>query len=371
MGRRWGKTFMAGSIGLACAARGAAVGWIVPTYKNAKPVWRFAANMVAPLSKHISTNKSDRVIEFPGDGWLGVYTADNPVSILGEAFDLLIIEEAARISPDVWPETLMPTLADRDGRAMLISTPRGKNWFWQEFQKGLADGVDWASFTAPSSANPNPAIRRAAARAKDRVADRTYRQEWLAEFIDDGGGVFRNVRQCLTAEEQDKAIDGHEYCIGVDWGRTEDRTVFFVLDMTTRKQAALDRMNDTAYSLQRMRLRALCDRFGNPGVIAELNSMGGPMVEQLQADGFNVTGFNTTNASKGQIVDALALAFEKGDIGILPDEVQIGELQAYESERLPSGLVRYSAPEGMHDDHVIAAALAWSGLGGGINLWTC
>ena len=93
--------------------------------------------------------------------------------------------------------------------------------------------------------------------------------------------------------------------------------------------------------------------------MAELNSMGGPLVEQLQADGLPVYGFNTTNASKALIIDALALAFERQTIAVLPDETLLNELAAYESERLPGGMLRYNAPAGMHDDTVIATALAW------------
>ena len=73
-------------------------------------------------------------------------------------------------------------------------------------------------------------------------------------------------------------------------------------------------------------------------------------------------GFQTTNASKTQAIDALALAFERGDLSIIPDPVMVGELQAYEMERLPSGMGRYSAPAGLHDDTVMALALAWQGV---------
>lgn len=73
-----------------------------------------------------------------------------------------------------------------------------------------------------------------------------------------------------------------------------------------------------------------------------------------------VRGVQLTNASKTHIIDSLAIAFERGDLKIIDDPVLMGELQAYESERLPSGLVRYNAPSGMHDDCCIALALAWA-----------
>ena len=59
-----------------------------------------------------------------------------------------------------------------------------------------------------------------------------------------------------------------------------------------------------------------------------------------------VSGIQITNAIKTNLVEGLSLAFEQGQIEILDDPVLIGELQAYESERLPSGLVRYSEPDG-------------------------
>ena len=70
----------------------------------------------------------------------------------------------------------------------------------------------------------------------------------------------------------------------------------------------------------------------------------------------------TTNASKAQAIDALSLAFEREELRILDEKALVAELQAYEMTRLPSGMLRYSAPQGMHDDCVISLALAWHGL---------
>jgi len=311
-----------------------------------------------------SVNKTDRVIEFKGGGWLGVYTADNADSILGEAFDLVVMDEAARVSPDVWPETIMPTLADRGGRAILISTPRGHNWFWDEWRRGHDSAFpEQASWQRPSSDNPNPRIQRAAEMARDRVPERVYLQEWMAEFIDDEGAVFRRLTEAATAEPQEAAVEDHDYIIGVDWGKHNDFTVLCVLDTTDGAVVAMDRFNRIDYALQRARLGALCERFPPVSIIAERNAMGEPIIEALLADDMPVRAFTTTNASKAAAIEGLALAFERGDIRIPPDSVLMGELQAYAAERLPSGMLRYSAPEGSHDDCVMALALAWYGGG--------
>jgi len=167
-----------------------------------------------------------------------------------------------------------------------------------------------------------------------------------------------------TSEPGDWDV-AHSFVIGVDWAKHQDYTVISVLNATLRRQVYLDRMSQIDYTLQVDRLRALCEKYRPDLVVAERNAMGEPLIEQLQRQGLPVQPFTTTNASKAQAIDALALAFERGDLQILPDPVQIGELQGYEAQRLPSGMLRYSAPEGMHDDTVIALALAWHGIVGG------
>jgi hypothetical protein len=92
--------------------------------------------------------------------------------------------------------------------------------------------------------------------------------------------------------------------------------------------------------------------------------MGGPVIEQLQQDGLKVKPFMTTNASKSEAIEALALAFERGEIQIPNDPTLISELQAFESKPLPSGIIRYEAPTGSHDDTVLALAIAGQGVAG-------
>lgn len=359
-GRRWGKTVLGGRLVMETLRQHGRVAWVAPTYKNARPLWRWCVQ-VSGSEPRLAVSTSERTITSDRGGFLGLYSGDNIDSIRGEAFHLVVIDEAAMLGPDAWTDAIMPTLADYDGDALLISTPKGRNWFWTEFVRAQADGQRSMAFTAPTSANPLPTIRRAAELARERVSDRTYRQEWLAEFIEDSG-VFRMVREAATAEAQAEPQAGHEYVIGVDWGRQDDATVFTVLDATSRTMAHIDRMTQTDYNLQVSRLRVLIERFRAQSVIAEYNSMGGPIIERLQADGLPIQAFTTTNASKAQAIDALVLAFERSELRILPEPLLLAELQAYAAERLPSGVVRYSAPNGLHDDYVMSLALAWHGI---------
>lgn len=359
MGRRWGKSFMGGIVTINVLRQGGRVAWIVPEYKNGRALWRFATNLCAPLVQAgiMQASKSERVITTSYGGYFGIYSADNIDSIRSEAFNLVVGDEAARITEEGWNDAVRPTLADADGDEILISTPKGKNWFYTEWVRGQAGQAGYMSWTAPSNANPMPTIQKAYELAKLRVPERTFMQEWDARFVEDGA-LFRNIHKLATLKPQEPQA-GRQYVIGVDWGRTEDATVFCVVDIAERKQVYMDRMTDTDFASQRIRLKVLSDRYNHAVCLVETNSIGQPQLEALQAMNMPVQGFQTTNATKQEIISALQLAFEQESIGLLDDTVQTAELMAYQSERLPSGLLRYGAPSGMHDDTVMALALAW------------
>jgi len=356
----WGKTRLGAALCIATALRGGTAWWVAPSYKTAAAGWRIIRWLARQIDG-VEIRLGDRMVTMPGGGWVQVRSADDPDSLRGEGLDLVVLDECAFMRESAWTESLRPSLSDREGKALFISTPKGRNWFFYRWQAGNLGEDEWASWNFPTGDNPyiNPAEIE---KAKAGLPDRIFRQEYLAEFIDDAGGVFRGVVQAMTATEQTKAIAEHGYIFGVDWGKSADFTVITVVDAKLRAVVAMDRFNQIDYSLQRARLGVLYEQFQPEQIIAESNSMGEPIIEQLRQDGLPVVPFLTTNASKTQAIEALALAIERQDISLIPDETLIAELQAYEAKRLPSGLLRYTAPEGMHDDCVMSLALAWQAI---------
>lgn len=360
-GRRFGKSRLASLRCVVAAMQGRRAWWVFPSYPMAAVGWRMLKRLAVQIPG-VVMREVDRLIEFPSGGAVQIRSADNPDSLRGESLDELIMDEAAFMREEAWTEALRPTLSDRKGRAVFISTPKGRNWFWRAWQLGQSGDPEWKSWQFPTTSNPyiDPAEVEAARR---NLPERIFAQEYLAEFIEDGGGVFRRVMEAATAEQEDVPDEHAEYLMGVDWGKLDDFTVLAVLNTTARRLVYLDRFNQIDYSFQLGRLQALYNRFRPVSIIAESNSMGEPLIEQLRRLGMPVQAFATTNASKTAAIEGLALAFEQGALSILNDPVLVGELLAYEMERLPGGLIRYGAPAGMHDDTVMALALAWSGIG--------
>ena len=356
-GRRFGKSTL-GVNRLVPALEGYPVAWFSPTYGMLTEIWRETKSHYHAVTAH--KDESRHRLELTTGGVIEFWSLTNFDNVRGRKYKHVVIDEAAmvRYLQEAWQAVIRPTLTDFEGSADLFSTPKGMNFFKTLFEWGQDEArEEWMSWRMPSSANPYlPAGEIEAARRE--LPERTFAQEYLAVFLEDAGGVFRKVTSALTATPQERALDGHHYVLGVDWGKQADFTVLSMIDTDLNEQVALERFNQIDYALQTARLEALVERFKPEMILAEKNSIGDPLIEQLVRKGMPVRPFNTTNASKTLAVEALALDLERGDLKLLDDPVQTAELQAFEAERLPSGLTRYSAPEGMHDDTVMALAIA-------------
>jgi len=356
-GRRWGKTQMAKLALVERAMRGQQTWWLAPTYSMASQVWRDLRRIGQALHGQISAQ--ERRIDLPNGGLMAARSAHMADWLRGAGLDYVVLDEAAYMSDEVWPQVVRPMLLDRRGGALFISTPRGQNWFWDVYRLGQdAQQPDWAAFHYPSASNPliDPAELEA---IRHITRERVWREEYLAEFVADEGAVFRLVRQAVRAPSQPVYQPDHVYSGGIDWGREDDYTAIVIVDASARQVVALDRFHQIGWAVQRDRLRRLADSWHPSVVYAESNAIGAPNVEALQAEGLPVRPFAMTASSKGPLIQALALAIEREELALLDDDTLIGELLAYGQERLPSGLYRYSAPPGGHDDTVIALALAW------------
>jgi hypothetical protein len=369
-GRRIGKTELAKDRLLEPALKGFPVAYFCPTYKMLTPVWKALVNLCAPITA--SKSEQEHSITLTTGGVIDCWSLDSADSTRGRKYKRAIIDEAAMVPnlENAWTAVIRPTLTDYAGDADFYSTPKGFNYFHQLWSLGQDPlKPNWKSWKFPTRMNPT-LPEGEVDEAREMLPASIFSQEYEAEFIDDASAVFRGVIAAATAKEQEQREKHHTYVIGVDLARQNDFSVFSVIDATTHELVVLDRFNHVEYMFQADRLLALCEKFCPKKVIVEENSnlaFGEYLYRIKYCDSSRnneivhlpLELFKTTNASKSEIIQSLSLAFEQKQIQILNEPVLVNELQAFAAERLPSGMFRYGAPEGMHDDCVISLALAW------------
>jgi predicted phage terminase large subunit-like protein len=190
-GRRWGKTRLGVWECLKVALEGGRAWWVAPAYKPADEGWIPLKRMAQEgLQGYAKVNLADKIVTFPNGGSVQVRSqTDDPNSLRGAGLDLLVMDEAALLDPETWYEILRPALADKAGRALFISTPRGmRNWFYDLWDKA-ADKADWERFQYPTSANPYIPQGEIGALMQD-MPSVYYRQEIEGEFMEVKGNRY-------------------------------------------------------------------------------------------------------------------------------------------------------------------------------------
>jgi len=362
-GRRWGKTRLGVNECLDVASKGGRAWWVSPSYKTSEVGWR-PLRQIGRNIPGADIRLVDRMVTLPGGGFVAVRSADNPDSLRGEGLDFVVMDECAFMKKEAWTEAIRPALSDRQGKALFISTPKGRNWFWENYQHGLTGDEGWASFSFPTASNPYIAPVEIESAKRD-LPELIFRQEYLAEFIDDEGSVFRRVQEAIRCEMIDKPVKDRQYVAGVDVAASVDYTVITVMDVQSKNVVYKDRFNRVDYNVLEDRLQSVYNRFKMDLMKIEANSIGQGVIDHLRNRNMNIIPFTTTNATKQTIITNLQSAFEHGEIGIYNDPILIGELLSYESKRTPSGSFSYNAPDGLHDDCVMSLALAWDCINAG------
>ena len=359
-GRRAGKTFMVARIAVRMANEGHRVLYIAPTNKQTTAFWDLVTDWLgdALLVGIAKKNEARRTMDLKlTGGRIEAMTGMKPDHLRGGFGDYIILDEYAYQSEDVYNKVVLPMVLDNDGTIVFISTPNLRNHFYHLYLRGLED-ERWEVFTFSSHDNPHLSESALAEMVQD-MTDVDYKQEILAEFVPGVGAVFT-----VRPEDFYKAVDnpglvheGHRLVAGLDWGQKVDYTALSVGCATCGKEVAIHRLKGVDYPTQRDFVKELLKEYKDIELLAESNSIGQPNIEQLWRDGVKVIPFNTNHTSKAGIIQGLRLAFHNQSWKWVDDRAAWLELEAFEMKISPSGLQQFSAPDGLHDDRVIARAL--------------
>ena len=353
IGRQFGKSMLAmnqiyfwliNDQGSKCA-------WVSPIYKQAKKVFDEMVEAFADTGL-IQKNSQDLTITF-GKSTLQFFSAERYDNIRGFTFDYLVCDEFAFIDAEAWTEVLRATVLVKGKKVLLVSTPKGKNHFFTAFQLEHSN-PQYKSFKMTSYDNPliDP---KEIDDARLTLPDHIFRQEYLAEFIDDAGSVFRNINDCVKT-----GITTGKLYAGIDLGRANDYTVLTIAD-SNDNEILCKRWRHMDWSTIITEIVNELNAY-KPKTLIESNGAQDAIFEMIQKrityGKSNVQPFVTTSKSKQTIIEDLIVAFEEKKIGIIGHDFQKHELEVFTYEyNMKTRQIKYSAPTGLHDDYVMSRAL--------------
>jgi phage FluMu gp28-like protein len=357
--------------------------WCAPVYKQAAIAFKLIGHLLPPERYRKRASQGEMVYELLYTNGkvrsiIDFRSADRPESLRGEGVHGAVIDEAGYWKRDSFI-SVMTTLTATQGKLRIISTPKGRNWFYEEWAKGWfpdqrAKNPEYASYQLPTSDNPfvKPEVIETLRR---NFTDKQFRQEILAEFLSDGAGVFNNISACQKAYLQRQPLPNRRYVMGIDWAKHEDYTVFIIMDADLKKVVWIERFQNMDWNYQIDRAIRVAKYWNRASILMDSTGAGDVPFDTIGSVYPNVEGYNIyNNEPKVRLVQTLQLALERGQItlpvtkGYGPDEDNDGilselgsqlehELMMYSGTATATGKMQYSAPEGYHDDMVIALAL--------------
>ena len=352
IGRQFGKTMLGINQMLYWAInhKGCNIAWVTPIYKQSKKVFD-EMEKVTKSSGLFEYNRSDLTIS-GFNSQIQFFSGERPDNIRGNTFDYLIVDEMAFTRPELWSEVLSATVLVKGKKVIFISTPKGKNHF---YQLSLQPNYDNRYKYFHYSSYDNPMIDAEDLEERKRsLPKHIFEQEYLAKFIDNASGLFKNVDSCVikTAERTQKLFGG------LDIGRADDYTVLTILNKNYQ-MVYVQRWRQQEWSKIIDEVAAKIREY-NAEIFVEVNNQGDVFFEMLQNKVYNnVQPYVTTTATKPIMIEDLAVHFENKDIGILNENWLVDELNAFTyiyNEK--TRRVQYGAPQGVHDDGVMSLALA-------------
>lgn len=362
-GRRFGKTLCACNeeAKFALDHAGVLCWWVAPTARQAKIAYRIMKRALAGVL--VNKNDSEFRLELVNGSVIECRSCHEPDNLRGEGIHFMVVEEAAMVDFDTWFKVLRPMLSDTLGRAVFISTPKGRNWFFVMFQRGQDPlEKDYESFHFPSSANPFLDPQEIEDAKRDMPED-FFRQEYDAEFLEESAGVFRGVDACIAGDLEDY-IPGHFYTLGWDPAKHNDFSVITVMDVNRMHVVAWDRFNQVDYPFQLDRVEAMALQY-HASILMDMTGVGSPLLDHLKVRGLTADGYLLTNASEKALIEESVLAIQHQEVTYPDLPIMVGEMKAMEYSLTPGRLVRYSAPKGFHDDCVFSYCLAKHAAGKG------
>jgi hypothetical protein len=182
-GRRWGKSALGvREIAKAAIKPNSNVMYVAPSYQMCRNIiWRPLKTKLTSLNWVSKINESRLEITLTNNSLIMLRGADNEQNLRGVGLDFLCCDEIATMKSEAWTEVLRPTLADKEGSALFIGTPKGiGNHFYELFTMAQTHD-DWESFSYTTLEGANVSEEEVQT-ARDQMDPKTFSQEFEASF---------------------------------------------------------------------------------------------------------------------------------------------------------------------------------------------
>ena len=328
--------------------------WVAPVYQQAKIAYRRLRRSMSIDVQH--PNDTDRNISLPNGATIWFKSGEKPKNLYGEDVYAAVLDEASRMREEAW-HAVRTTLTATRGPVRCIGNVRGrKNWFYRLARRAEAGEANMAyhRITAHDAIAAGVLVQDEIEDAQRQLPDSVFRELYLAEATDDEGNPFgiEAIRACTESE----IASGDPVAWGWDLAKSQDWTVGIGLS----KDGSVCRYHRFQKPWQET-FEAILRETGDTPALVDSTGVGDPIVERLQREGgAHFEGYHFTSTSKQKLMEGLAAGIQKSEVRY-PEGPILLELEAFEYEYSRSG-VRYSAPEGQHDDCVCALALAYHKL---------
>ena len=354
-----GKTLLGINMLLLWALRNndSKLGYITPIFALGKEVFEIIQSKTHDLIE--SSNKADLTIKFINGSSIKFLSADRADSVRGFRFHYLILDEVAYLNKETIEKAILPTLNPNGKKCLMISTPRGKNHFYEYYLRGQEGNNDYISYRIPLEACPYVKPELIEEARKSLPID-VFRSEYEAEFTDSTNDVFQSIDKNAIIYEWTQPNRGNRYFAGIDTGLSSDYSVLTIIDESGRV-VFIDRTNNDTLENIANRYIATLKRYSVQGCLVETNGIGKAMFELIRKHIRITMPFISTQDSKMNAIRTLMTDMDAGVIEIPTKEFfphLYNELSAFTYKYSANGKISFSHPNGVNDDCVDALWLA-------------
>lgn len=321
--------------------------WVAPVFSQAKIAFRRLKNNLSKTA--FKVNETELSLTFLNGARIVCKSAEKPDNLYGEDVFAAVLDEASRAREESW-FALRSTLTATKGAVRLIGNVKGRKNFFYKLARRAENGepdMHYGKITAYDAVDAGILDAAEIEDARKMLPEAVFNELYLAIPSEDGSNPFgiAEIKNCIR-EISSKPM---KYA-GVDLAKSRDWSVIIGLD-EDRRVCFFDRFqkswNDTVIDI-RAAISVPC--------VVDSTGVGDAVLEALQQERNNFTGFKFTALSKQQLMEQLRLAIHQQKVSF-PDGTIVNELESFEYEYTRTG-AKYSAPNGEFDDCVCALALA-------------